>query len=151
MNGGPTRLEHDWYPGLIPANVRVGSNVYLDTSYGFAPFGSELDPGLELGEASGAYDRTSFVVGSRGRVIVGSYTCLNGTYIVCEERVEIGSYCFLAWGTVITDSWPGPGIPLAARRAPSARPPPTRDAASRPPGGPAPSRSRTTSGSVSAP
>src|SRR5205823_672504 len=73
MNGSPTRLEHDWFPGLVPANVRAGSDAYFDTSYSFGLFGSEMDPGLEMGDASGAYDRTAFLVGSEGRVIVGSY------------------------------------------------------------------------------
>jgi acetyltransferase-like isoleucine patch superfamily enzyme len=117
MNGVTTRLDYDWFPGLVPANVRVGDDVYLDTAYSFAPFASELDPGLELGEACGAYDRSAFVVGPTGRVTVGPYTCLNGTYIVCNGRVRIGSYCFTGWGSVITDTWPDPGATLRARRA----------------------------------
>ena len=117
MNGHSTRLDYDWFPGSIPANVRAGSDVYLDTAYSFAPFGSELDPGLDLGNASGAYDRSAFVVGPRGRVSVGAYTCLNGTYVVCNERVEIGSHCFTGWGSVITDTWPGLGVSLWDRRA----------------------------------
>ncbi|HEY2155014.1 MAG TPA: hypothetical protein VGH33_05260, partial [Isosphaeraceae bacterium] len=117
MNGRPTFLEHDWYPGVIPANVRVGEDVYVDSAYGFALFDSALEPGLELGEASGAYDRVAFVVGPAGRVSVGPYTCLNSSYIVCNERVEIGSHCFIGWGSVITDTWPGPGVSLRARRA----------------------------------
>jgi acetyltransferase-like isoleucine patch superfamily enzyme len=111
------RLDHDWYPGGIPANVVLGRDVYLDTTYSFASFASEIDPGLILGEASGAYDRTAFVVGPRGRVSVGSFTCLNGTYLICEERITIGAHCFLAWGSVITDSWPGPEVSLRVRQA----------------------------------
>jgi acetyltransferase-like isoleucine patch superfamily enzyme len=117
MNGSPTRLEYDWFPGLVPANVRTASDVYLDTAYSFALFGSELEPGLELGAASGAYDRTAFLVGARGRVTVGPYTCLNGTYIVCNEQVTIGSHCFTGWGAVITDTWLGPDVSITARRA----------------------------------
>ncbi len=49
-------------------------------------------------------------------MIVGPYTCLNGTSIVCYERVEIGSHCFLGWGVVITDTWTGPGVSLMTRR-----------------------------------
>jgi acetyltransferase-like isoleucine patch superfamily enzyme len=117
MNGHPTRLDYDWFPGLVPANVRAEGDVFLDSAYSFAHFGSELNPGLELGEASGVYDRTAFLVGPRGQVKVGEYTCLNGTYVVCNERIEIGSYCFIGWSSVITDTWLGPGDSLAARRA----------------------------------
>jgi acetyltransferase-like isoleucine patch superfamily enzyme len=117
MNGVPTRLEYDWFPGPVPANVWAGNDVYLDTAYSFAPFASELDPGLELGEASGAYERSAFVVGPQGRVAIGPYTCLNGTYIVCNGHVRIGSYCFTGWGSVITDTWLSPCASLRARRA----------------------------------
>lgn len=117
------RLEHDWYPGVVPPNVVLGRDVYVDTTYGFDAFASERQPGLVLGDATGAYDRASFLVGPRGEVTVGAYTVLNGVYLVCHDRIAIGSHALLAWGAVITDSWLPPGIfgdapaALAARRA----------------------------------
>ena len=118
-NGGARRrLEYDWYAGGVPSNVRLGEHVYIDTSYGFAPFHSERDPGLSLGDASGAYDRTTFVVGPRGRIDVGAYTVLNGAYLVCNGRIEIGDHCLLAWGSVLTDTWPSDArsLPVTLRR-----------------------------------
>lgn len=117
-SGGVRTLEHDWYAGGIPANVRLGAHVYIDTSYGFAPFHSERGAGLTLGDASGAYDRTTFVVGPRGRVGVGAYTVLNGAYIVCNASVRVGDHCLLAWGSVLTDTWPADAgrLPVAQRR-----------------------------------
>lgn len=112
-----TRLAHDWYDAEIPPNVVVGEDVYLDTSYGFAPFASERDPGLLLGEGSGAYDRTTFVVGPHGRITVGAYTCLNGTYLVCDEAITIGAHCLIAWGVVLSDSWIEPPASLQIRQA----------------------------------
>ncbi len=116
--GNLRRLEYDWYAGGIPANVRLGEHVYIDTAYGFAPFHSEQDPGLTIGEASGAYDRTTFVVGPRGRVNVGAYTVLNGTYFVCNGHIEVGDHCLLAWGSVLTDTWPADArsLPISVRR-----------------------------------
>jgi acetyltransferase-like isoleucine patch superfamily enzyme len=116
--GGVRRLEYDWYAGGIPANVRLGAGVYIDTSYGFAPFHSERDPGLTLGEAAGAYDRATFVVGLRGRVNIGAYTILNGAYLVCNERISVGDHCLLAWGSVLTDTWPSraSSLPVSVRR-----------------------------------
>ncbi len=104
-DGKRQHIEYDWYAGGIPPNVRLGENVYLDTSYGFAPFHSEREVGFSLGEASGAYDRASFVVGKNGRITVGSYTILNGTIIICNDSVSVGSHCLIAWGSVITDTW----------------------------------------------
>ncbi|MDQ3684796.1 MAG: acyltransferase, partial [Acidobacteriota bacterium] len=113
---GRLRLDHDWYAGGIPANVSLGRDVYIDTSYGFAPFFSEQSPGLTLGDATGAYDRATFMIGKEGRVTVGAYTVLNGTYLVCHERINIGSHCLIAWGSVITDTWLAPDSSIDERR-----------------------------------
>src|SRR5690349_19430749 len=109
-------IEYDWYPGQIPGNVRLGENVYVDTSYGFARFLSQQDPGLVLGDATGAYDRATFIAGESGRIQVGAFTVLNGTNLICEEQISIGSHCLLAWGSVITDCWAPSGIAVEVRR-----------------------------------
>ena len=111
---GRTFIEYDWYAGGIPSNVKTAENVYLDTSYGFAGYHSEREIGLEIGEGSGTYDRASFVVGKNGRIKVGTHTVLNGTTIICNDYVEIGNHCLIAWGSVITDSWAN--LELAKRR-----------------------------------
>jgi galactoside O-acetyltransferase len=113
----PIHLEHDWYPRGIPGNVVLGEDVYLDSSYGFAAFHSEREPGAVLGDACGAYDRANLVVGPDGQVTVGAYTVLNGVYLVCNHRITIGAHCLLAWGAVLTDSWSPERMPIAARRA----------------------------------
>ncbi len=116
--GDIRRLEYDWYTGGIPGNVHLGEHVYIDTAYGFAPFHSEREPGLTMGNASGAYDRTTFIVGPRGRIDVGAYTVLNGAYFVCNEHIEVGDHCLLAWGSVLTDTWPANAglLPVSLRR-----------------------------------
>lgn len=117
MNRERVYLEHDWYGGGIPGNVVVGREVYIDSSYAFAAFVSERIPGLTLGDASGVYDRAAFVVGPQGEVTVGPYTCLNGTYVICNKHITIGAHCLLAWGVVITDTWVDAQVPPAVRRA----------------------------------
>jgi acetyltransferase-like isoleucine patch superfamily enzyme len=120
---GGARVEHDWFPGRIPANVALGRDVYVDTSYGFATFASERDPGLVLGDATGAYDRASFVVGPArprdGRRLLGPQRA----YVVCHDRVAIGSHALLAVGrrrhrhVALAAGGPGSAASLAARRA----------------------------------
>lgn len=95
----------DWYPLGLPENIIIGNDVYIDSSYGFAGFHSRQEPGLIVGDASGVYDRAAFIVGPRGRVTVGAFTVLNGTYVICDDRIDIGAHCLLAWGVVITDNW----------------------------------------------
>lgn len=100
-----THIPGDWYPVGLPENIVLGSDVYIDSSYGFAGFDSLENPALTVGEASGIYDRAALIVGPRGRVTIGAFTVLNGTYVVCNERVNIGAHCLLSWGVVITDNW----------------------------------------------
>lgn len=116
MNGAATYLEYDWYHGSIPANVVIGKNVYIDTTYSFASFLSKRNPGLILSDACGAYDRAAFVTGPSGRITVGPYTVLNGTYLICNDQITIGAHCLLAWGSVITDTWIGRVSSLESRR-----------------------------------
>ncbi len=109
-------IETDWYPGSVPDNASLGANVYIDTTYAFAAFHSEQREGLRIGSNSGAYQRASFVVGPRGSVVIGDYTVVNGAYLVCENKIEIGSHCLIAWGSLITDSWPSRRSTVAERR-----------------------------------
>jgi galactoside O-acetyltransferase len=108
-----THIPNDWYAAGIPANVSVGKDAYIDTSYAFAGYSGGS---ITLGAAAGVYDRTSFLVSGAGRVTVGPFTCLNGTTIVCRQAVEIGAYGLLAWGVVVTDTWPERPPPVVARR-----------------------------------
>ena len=117
VNGAPLQLAHDWYPGELPANIVVGEDVYIDTSYGFSGFFSEENPGLVLGDGSGAYSLTTFLVQPTGRVSIGSYSCLNGTFVICSDHISIGAHCLLSWGVVLTDTWLSPGSTAASRRS----------------------------------
>ncbi len=117
MSGTRTHLPDDWYPHGLRDNIVLGKDVYIDSSYGFAAFDSERTPGLTVGDASGVYDRAALIVGPRGRVRVGAFTVLNGTYVICDDRVDIGAHCLLSWGVVITDNWCGGTASLAERRA----------------------------------
>ena len=105
--GGRFHLPGDWFARGIPAPVRLGADVYLDSSYGFDAVLSEVDPAVVLGDACGAYDRAAFIVGPTGRIDVGAYTVLNGCYLLCESQITIGAHCLFAWGSVVTDHWGG--------------------------------------------
>ena len=98
-------IDGDWYPRGLQSNVVLADNVYIDTSYGFAAFHSAQPEGFSLEEASGCYDLSSFLVGKEGKIKVGKFSVLNGTLVVCNKSVVIGDHCFIAWSSVITDTW----------------------------------------------
>lgn len=114
---GVLGLDYDWYPGSVPPNVKLGRDVYIDTTYAFAAFHSKVENAMVLGDRSGAYSRSSFIVGPAGKIVIGNSTIVNAAYIVCEDRVEVGSHCLLAWGAFITDSWPESGMTPGERSA----------------------------------
>lgn len=111
-----TYLEGDWFGYGIPPNVELSDNVYIDTSYGFTAFNSLQPTGMFIDEGSGSYDRSSFITGERGVITVGKFTILNGTSLICNDRITIGNHCMLAWGSVITDSWLPEGNTLKERQ-----------------------------------
>jgi acetyltransferase-like isoleucine patch superfamily enzyme len=100
-----TYLDGDWYPHAIPSNVSFAPNVFIDTSYGFAGFRSKRPDALVIDEASGCYDRASFIVSENGKIKIGKFCILNGSTIICNDQISIGDHCMLAWGAVITDTW----------------------------------------------
>lgn len=116
MSNARTQLPFDWYFLGVPDNFELGKDVYLDSSYAFAAFHSEQSPGLRLDEASGVYDCAAVITGPMGRVSVGAFTVLNGTYVICNDRVDIGAHCLLAWGAVITDNATPSGVSVDVRR-----------------------------------
>lgn len=111
-----TYIEHDWYSNGIPPNVSLAANVYIDTSYGFDAFHSLEEKGLFIDEASGCYDRASFIVAEEGEVTIGKFSILNGTTIICKNSITVGSHCMLGWGSVITDTWIDENCSVKERR-----------------------------------
>lgn len=102
---GRRYLPDDWCPWGIPANVELAESVYIDTSYGFAEFFSQQQPGLSIGAASGCYDNPCFITGPAGQIKVGDFSVLNATKLICNRRIDIGSHCMLAWSSIVTDTW----------------------------------------------
>jgi len=110
MTWSNDHLAYDWFHRDLPRNIEMGPNVYIESSYVFAAFFSEMRPALIMEEGSGAYDLSAIVTGPRGRISIGAFTCLNSTTLVCEQKISIGAHCLFAWGTVVTDGvLPTPG------------------------------------------
>lgn len=109
-------IRDDWVRRPLPSNLELAPTAHLESAFSFLAFASERKPGLIMDENAGVYDFGTFVVGPRGRITVGAFSCINAAYIVCEEEVVIGSHCLLGWGSVITDSWPSASASVDRRR-----------------------------------
>lgn len=98
-----SRLEHDWFPADLPANVALGERNWLYSSFAFRRYRSTRPLGLQTGPDTGLYNGTLFDLGPDGEVCIGTFTTLVGAIICTNRRVLIGDYVFIAHEVVIAD------------------------------------------------
>lgn len=98
-----TKLEHDWYPEPLPANVSIGERCWVYSSFAFLHYQSRRERGVAIGHDTGVYNGTFFDLGPDGSVEVGDYSTLVGAIINSNAPVKIGNYVFVAHEVVIAD------------------------------------------------
>jgi acetyltransferase-like isoleucine patch superfamily enzyme len=108
-------LPWDWYDGTIPQNVSVDDSAYLETSYSFLLYRSELPEGVRIGRGSTTYLGTMFDVGPRGHVTIGDFSLIHGAWFICDSQIEVGDYALISWNVVFMDSY-GVSFDPAQRR-----------------------------------
>ena len=116
-NAAARRLEGDWYPGAIPANVSIDETAYVQTSFSFHLYRSAEPEGVRIGRGASVYLGTMFDVGRHGRVAIGAFTLVNGARIVCDAAIEIGDCCLISWNVVLMDTYRLPRDVAKRRRA----------------------------------
>jgi acetyltransferase-like isoleucine patch superfamily enzyme len=104
MSAGRT-LAWDWYQGTIPENVVVDETAYVETSFSFYLFRSELPGGVTYRRGASTYLGTMFDVGPQGRVELGEYALVHGARIICDAEVIIGDYALISWNVVFMDTY----------------------------------------------
>jgi acetyltransferase-like isoleucine patch superfamily enzyme len=110
------KLPWDWYDGMIPSNVAVDEAAYLETSYSFLLYRSQLPEGVRIGYGSTVYLGTMFDLGPRGRVSIGRYSLINGAWFICDAEITIGDHALISWNTVFMDSYRASLNPRQRRR-----------------------------------
>jgi acetyltransferase-like isoleucine patch superfamily enzyme len=96
-------LEHDWFPGTIPANVSIGSGSWLWSSYAFLHYRSQRRTGVKVGDHSGIYETTFFGIGPEGEVEIGDYCTIVGVTFCVNGRVSIGNHVFMSKPVTVAD------------------------------------------------
>jgi len=97
-------LPHDWYSKPLPANVELGEESWLYSTFAFRHYQSRRPVGVRVGRKTGLYHGTFFDLGPSGELSVGDYCTLVGA-IVCSDRcIVIGSYVFIAHEVVLADT-----------------------------------------------
>jgi len=103
MSAGRT-LAWDWYSGTIPENVVIDETAYVETSFSFYLFRSQVPGGVTYRRGASTYLGTMFDVGPRGRVELGEYALVHGARIICDAEVIIGDYALVSWNVVFMDT-----------------------------------------------
>jgi acetyltransferase-like isoleucine patch superfamily enzyme len=57
-----------------------------------------------------------FDLGPEGRVTIGEFSLLNGSRIICNSSISIGSHCLISWNTVLMDTYRVPFDPVERRK-----------------------------------
>ena len=117
MSPASRTLEWDWYPGTIPDNVVIDETAYVETSFSFYLYRSELPEGVRYGRGASTYLGTMFDVGPRGRVELGSYALVHGARIICDAEIIIGDYALISWNVVFMDTYRLPQDARERRKA----------------------------------
>ena len=100
----PVRLDHDWFPRDLPANVLMGDRSWIYSSYSCLHCRSTQDVAVRIGSGSGVYHGTFFELAPTGSVTIGNWCTLVGATICASGHVAIGDYTFIAHEVVIADS-----------------------------------------------
>jgi acetyltransferase-like isoleucine patch superfamily enzyme len=112
MSSSGRTLEWDWYPGTVPENVVIDETAYVETSFSFYLYRSQMPVGVRYGRGASTYLGTMFDVGPRGRVELGEYALVHGARIICDAEVIIGDYALISWNVVFMDTY---RLPTGAR------------------------------------
>jgi acetyltransferase-like isoleucine patch superfamily enzyme len=108
-------LPWDWHPGTIPSNVVIDETAFVETSFSFHRYRSEMPVGVDIGRGAATYLGTMFDVGREGRVLIGKFVLINGAWIICDATIEIGDFALIAWNVVLMDTYRLPVDPCARR------------------------------------
>lgn len=115
-------LEHDWWSGELPTNVRLGDRSWLHSSFAFLHYASRRPCGVSVGDDTGVYIGTMFDVGPEGEVHIGRFGAIAGPIFSTNSRIVIGDYALISWDVVFADS--AAALPPACRWNPSGPTPP---------------------------
>lgn len=105
-------LPGDWHPGFIPENAIIDKTAYIETTYSFGLFRSQLPVGLEFDRGSSCYKSTMFDVGPNGSVRIGKFALVHGARIICDSELVIGDYALISWNVVLMDTY---RVPMTAQ------------------------------------
>ena len=96
-------LAARWTDGDLPANVSAGAGTVITARDAFRRFRSQRPRAVRLGQHC-TMDSVHFAIGEHGELHIGDYCYFASAVLLCELRIDIGSYVSISWGVTIADS-----------------------------------------------
>jgi acetyltransferase-like isoleucine patch superfamily enzyme len=132
MNMDIREVTGAWDYSTLPANIKIGTDCFLERKDSFMRFRSVREPGLVLGNDVRVYTWTQFNIGLDGTVEIGDQTILAGAVFMCADRITIGKCVVVSYHVTIADSDFHP-LNLEARKIDAIANAPGGDLSKRPP------------------
>lgn len=111
-----SELDGTWDYGELPANVRLGSNCFIQAKSSFRRFFTVRDPGLVVGDNVRIYSGTGFGIEKEGFMQIGDDTVVVGGSFMCAERITVGSRVLISYNVIVADADFHPPEPELRRR-----------------------------------
>ena len=105
-----------WDYSLLPANVRLGSDCFIEQRDSFERCRSTRDPAVTLGDRVRVYSWTRFSLEPSGFVEVGDDAILVGAMFMGAGSIRIGKRVVVSYFVTIADCDFHPSEPEARRR-----------------------------------
>ena len=105
-----------WDYSLLPVNVVVGADCWIERRGSFVRFRSRRYPGLILGDRVKVFTWTTFNVEPSGLIEIGDDSVLVGPVFMCAEHIRIGKRALISYNVTLADSDFHPIDPDARRR-----------------------------------
>lgn len=99
------RIDGDWYDGVIPSNVSLGDQAYIETSFCFSEMRSQCEPAITFGRGASSYSQSIFDLGKEAQLHIGEMTMINNAHVICDRYVSIGNHTLISWNVVIMDNY----------------------------------------------
>lgn len=104
-------IEGDWFDQPVPDGISAHDETHLDTAFSF----TGVQGTMTIARGAHIYTGSLFDVGPEGHVEIGECAMLNGVYLLCDARIEIGAYATISWNVVFMDTYRMPVSPEARR------------------------------------
>ena len=93
-----------WDYSILPENVSIGQNCWLERKDSFDRCRSDRESGLVLGNGVKVFTWTTFNVEPEAILEIGDESVLVGAIFMCAEHIRIGKRVIVSYHVTIADS-----------------------------------------------